>query len=1241
MWSNFVVGLGTSTIADLILEAGKSIVQRIKTKRDWEAIFVNKSEVFVKEQNKGGLFIEELSEVLSNANMEELATILKSEKGYHIKEVILNFLMELMDKYDIPHDIALSYASSFLYIILEEIQKLEPEVYDRFFIRELSDNQSQHSEAILSKINAIQQSLEEYKKQSIDISTAEELDLNLKRKTINPRIGISFFAIDDEAFREDFDEKRFEESIYVKARSREEAIYCLINELWRIGDERAILVVQSLESWEKLRNIASSNNIYIPWFYADEIIAIENNTNIFVCSDEMPVFSNDAISLRPRTFSTIAKSLINAGMETQEANLLVSETHGLFIPMKKRIFNGLILKKPRWETGLSDNVKKTCLLLGQWRETEGDINVIEKLSKLTYEDFVSAISKYTKDEEPLVYIINRNGEKSFFLSNVENTWEYVSVSIDEPIWDTFIQLLRSTIIEPEKLLISNSKERLLAEFRGEKLYWSSNIRKGMLRTLIMIACYTENDQNQHYLDALTADIFKEISNVNQWKLIAPFFQYFCEISPNAVLNCLNQEFVHSTGLLELFKNQSSDFIFKKNDYIDILFGIEQLLTQKEYAPAAFEWLLKLDDLSFDYKSNNPQDIFDKLFCVWYNFSAFQTVEEKKILAEKAFALDHNAWDIIYKSIPTQTRSIIGGLCHPQYRLHEEEKEVTLGEINNLTVFYLDIIIKHTEFEPDRWNKLLDVIDDFGKAKILSAFESLLFEITQMTDQEIIQIKDKVREIIYNHRYYASSTWAMKESEISVFEQLLSDIHTVESEYEYKYLFASHYDCKILNPIPYNQESKRDENSVLFENEIKDKVHEFKERGLNLQRLVEICADNRSNSLGQKLGKYWSNTGYDNDVFEILLNIQKTGEMAVDYYQTIAANNLDVFSNVLEAARKNKCPNDVLAELYSVESRYTSGVPQIANADETIKKIYWKRPLARTFSDYKWAVKECRKYGTLSVYIELLFMINHQYHLDIDELYEYCLFLLEDNQIDESITSISFQIQQLLMPLQEQYLKEPDKCSKLCRIEMKFFGILKFEDMRCLQHEIKQSPLLYTDLLANVFKKDSQNEVSKEDSEEIQRIKTHMFRLFDSAKFCPGEEDGIVNEDKLNTWIQEFKKILSDNDQSSLFSFILGKLFAFAPIGEDGYAPCEAVRNYIEKNANKTLIREYQAEEFNKRGVFTPSAGKGEYEIALMYKETADYFQLKYPKTATIFYGLYRSYKSMSEQERADAENGWF
>jgi len=43
----------------------------------------------------------------------------------------------------------------------------------------------------------------------------------------------------------------------------------------------------------------------------------------------------------------------------------------------------------------------------------------------------------------------------------------------------------------------------------------------------------------------------------------------------------------------------------------------------------------------------------------------------------------------------------------------------------------------------------------------------------------------------------------------------------------------------------------------------------------------------------------------------------------------------------------------------------------------------------------------------------------------------------------------------------------------------------------------------------------------------------------------------------------------------------------------------------------------------------------------MYKETADYFQLKYPKTATIFYGLYRSYKSMSEQERADAENGWF
>lgn len=34
--------------------------------------------------------------------------------------------------------------------------------------------------------------------------------------------------------------------------------------------------------------------------------------------------------------------------------------------------------------------------------------------------------------------------------------------------------------------------------------------------------------------------------------------------------------------MELFENQSSDFLFGKNDYIEILWGVEEFLVQREY-----------------------------------------------------------------------------------------------------------------------------------------------------------------------------------------------------------------------------------------------------------------------------------------------------------------------------------------------------------------------------------------------------------------------------------------------------------------------------------------------------------------------------------------------------------------------------------------------------------------------------------------------------------------------------------
>ena len=103
----------------------------------------------------------------------------------------------------------------------------------------------------------------------------------------------------------------------------------------------------------------------------------------------------------------------------------------------------------------------------------------------------------------------------------------------------------------------------------------------------------------------------------------------------AVLERMDYEFTNDTGLLKLFQNQTSDFLFGENAYIQILYGVEQFLVQKDFFWTAFKWLLKLDSLGFEYKSNALEEIFSKVLCTWINLSVLETSNEKIKAAEKS------------------------------------------------------------------------------------------------------------------------------------------------------------------------------------------------------------------------------------------------------------------------------------------------------------------------------------------------------------------------------------------------------------------------------------------------------------------------------------------------------------------------------------------------------------------------------------------------------------------------------
>lgn len=83
-----------------------------------------------------------------------------------------------------------------------------------------------------------------------------------------------------------------------------------------------------------------------------------------------------------------------------------------------------------------------------------------------------------------------------------------------------------------------------------------------------------------------------------------------------------------------------------------------------------------------------------------------------------------------------------------------------------------------------------------------------------------------------------------------------------------------------------------------------------------------------------------------------------------------------------------------------------------------------------------------------------------------------------------------------------------------------------------------------------------------------------------------------------------------------------------------------MRTVIEEIADDEMLRSYKGEIYNMRGIHGASVGTGELQLAGKYQENADYFSVRYPKTASIYYSLSRIYRLEAQEEREAAENGW-
>ena len=120
-----------------------------------------------------------------------------------------------------------------------------------------------------------------------------------------------------------------------------------------------------------------------------------------------------------------------------------------------------------------------------------------------------------------------------------------------------------------------------------------------------------------------------------------------------------------------------------------------------------------------------------------------------------------------------------------------------------------------------------------------------------------------------------------------------------------------------------------------------------------------------------------------------------------------------------------------------------------------------------------ALSECKKYGTLESYLEMLFDLKDK--LQDIQLYE-LIFVIEDMRSGNMNSMTDYYLVEILKVIQESFLNDLEKCSKIAALEWLCRNILEWEQMKCMQYMMKIDPSIYANLVQIIYKSDEDGDI---------------------------------------------------------------------------------------------------------------------------------------------------------------------
>ena len=168
----------------------------------------------------------------------------------------------------------------------------------------------------------------------------------------------------------------------------------------------------------------------------------------------------------------------------------------------------------------------------------------------------------------------------------------------------------------------------------------------------------------------------------------------------------------------------------------------------------------------------------------------------------------------------------------------------------------------------------------------------------------------------------------------------------------------------------------------------------------------------------------------------------------------------------------------------------------------------------------------------------------------------------------------------------------------------------------------------------IFKSDKEDQQDRQFSEAENKIAHNAYRLLNGWQTPPGTSaNGQSDDDFFKKWLEEVKRLTKESGHLRIALDQVGKVLPYVPPDPDGLWIHRSVAEALNAKDATDMRDGFTCERANMRGVFSPSGGREERQIADGFHKQADALEANgYQRFATAIRELAKRYERDADRE---------